>query len=100
MTHQRKKINNIDYVIEIMHTGNLTMFVYTIRSSSLLLLSLSDLCLGVEMKILKEIIHGHYMTHMATSPAPWVMKVTIFGSLFIGHNYYVFSLSDLCLGIE
>ena len=69
-----------------MHTGNLTMLVYTIRSSSLLLLSLSDLCLGVEMKILKEIIHFHYLTH--------------FGSLFLGHNYYVFSLSDLCLGIE
>ena len=28
--------------------------------------SLSDICLGVEKKILKEIMHFHYMTHMAT----------------------------------
>ena len=29
------------------------------------ILSLSDLCLGVEKKILKEIILFHYMTYMA-----------------------------------
>ena len=30
------------------------------------LLSLSDLCLGVEKKICKEIMHFHYRTYMAT----------------------------------
>ena len=30
-------------------------------------LSLSDLCLGVEKKIFIEIMHFHYMTYMATS---------------------------------
>ena len=29
-------------------------------------LSSSDLCLGVEKKVLKEIMHFHYMTYMAT----------------------------------
>ena len=38
-------------------------------------LSLSDLCLEVEEKIFKEIMHFHYMTYMAT--APGVMKFTI-----------------------
>ena len=27
---------------------------------------LSDLCLGVDKKIFKEIMHFHYMTYMAT----------------------------------
>ena len=30
------------------------------------ILSLSDLCLGVEKKIFKEIMHFHNMTYMAT----------------------------------
>ena len=30
------------------------------------ILSLSDICMGVEKKILKEIMHFHYMTYMAT----------------------------------
>ena len=30
------------------------------------ILSLFDLCLGVEKKIFKEIMHFHYMTYMAT----------------------------------
>ena len=30
------------------------------------ILSLSDLCLGVEKKIFKGIMHFHYMTYMAT----------------------------------
>ena len=30
------------------------------------ILGLSDLCLGVEKKIFKEIMHFHYMTYMAT----------------------------------
>ena len=30
------------------------------------ILSLSDICMGVEMKIFQEIMHFHYMTYMAT----------------------------------
>ena len=30
------------------------------------ILGLSDLCLGVEKKIFKEIMHFYYMTYMAT----------------------------------
>ena len=30
------------------------------------ILSLSNLCLGVEKNIFKEIMHFHYMTYMAT----------------------------------
>ena len=30
------------------------------------ILGLSNLCLGVEKKIFKEIMHFHYMTYMAT----------------------------------
>ena len=45
-------------------------------------LSLSDLCLSEEKKILKEIMHFHYITHMATllhkNPCPGVMKYSIF----------------------
>ena len=39
-----------------------------------IVLSLSDLCLGVEKKIFKEIMHFHYMTYVAMpqqrTPAP------------------------------
>ena len=31
-----------------------------------LILSLSELCLGVENKIFKEIMHIHYISYMAT----------------------------------
>ena len=66
------------------------------------IISLSDLCLGAEKKIFKEIMHFHYMTYKATpsirTPAPGVMKFTIFGRPFLGHHYYTLSLSDLCLG--
>ena len=45
------------------------------------ILSLSDLCMGVKMKILKELMQFHYMTFMprpsTRTPAPRVMKVTI-----------------------
>ena len=43
--------------------------------------SFSDLCLKVKKKILREIMHFHYMTYMARpstrTPAPGVMKFTI-----------------------
>ena len=45
------------------------------------ILGLSDLCLGVEKKIFKEIIQFLYMSYMDTTstitPAPGVMKFTI-----------------------
>ena len=60
------------------------------------ILGLSDLCLGVEKKILKEIMHFHYMTcimpHPSTrTPAPGVMKFTILAdpSLVIINIYLV-----------
>ena len=45
------------------------------------ILSLSVLCLGVEKKILKEIMHFHYIIYMNSTqhknPCPGVMKFTI-----------------------
>ena len=45
------------------------------------ILGLSDLCLEVEKKIFKEIMHSNYMTYMSTplhkNPYPGVMKFTI-----------------------
>ena len=43
------------------------------------ILNLSELCLGVEKKIIKEIMHFHYMymTYSTRTPAPGVMKFTI-----------------------
>ena len=67
-------------------------------------LSLSDLCLGVEKKIFKEIMHFYYMTYMAIpqhkNHCPGGHEIYNFGRPFLGHHYYIFSLSDLCLGLE
>ena len=43
-------------------------------------LGLSDLCMGVEKKIFKEIMHFYYMTYMATP----LQK-----NPFLGHQYYI-----------
>ena len=55
------------------------------------ILSLSDLCLGVEKKIFKEIMHFHYMTYMATplhkNPCPGGHEIYNFGRPFLGHHY-------------
>ena len=67
--------------------------------------SLFDLCLGVK-KIFKEIMHFHYtcMTYMATpqhkNPCTRGHESYSFGRPFLGHDYYILSLSDLCLGVE
>ena len=67
-------------------------------------LSLFDLCLGVEKKILKETMHFHSMTYMATpehkNPCPWGHEIYNFGRPFLGHNNYIFGLSDQCLRVE
>ena len=68
------------------------------------ILSLSNICLGVEQKIFEEIINFHYMTHMATpqhkNPCPGGHEIYNFGRPFLRHDYYIFSLFDLCLGVK
>ena len=68
------------------------------------ILGLSYLCLGIKKKIFKEIMQFHYMTYMATpqhkNPCPRSHQIYNFGKLFLGHHYYILSLSDLCLGVE
>ena len=69
-------------------------------------LGLSDLCLGVEKKIFKEIMYLHHMTYMETplhkTPYPGIHDICNFGRPFLGHHYYilVLGLTDLCLGLE
>ena len=67
-------------------------------------LSLFDLRLGVEKKIVKEIMQFHYMTYMTTlqhkNPCPWGHEIYNFGRPFLGHHYYILCLSDQCLGVE
>ena len=68
------------------------------------ILSLSNLCLGVEKKIFKEKMHFHYMTYMATpyhkNPCPGSPEIYNLGRPFLGHHYYILGLSDQCLGVE
>ena len=65
---------------------------------------LSDLCLRVEKKIFKEIMHFHYMTYMATpehkNPCPRGHEMYNFGRAFLVHHYYILGLFHLCLGVE
>ena len=57
------------------------------------ILSLSDLCLGVKKKILKEIMHLHYMTYLVN----YLTKDSCAGGHetynsfwpFLGHHYYI-----------
>ena len=69
--------------------------------------TLFDLCLGVEKKILKEIMHFHLMTYMTTpqykTACPWVNETYNFGRPFLSHHYShysILSLSDLCLVVK
>ena len=68
------------------------------------ILGLSDLCLGIEKKIFKEIMHFHYMTYMATpkhkNPCPRGHEIYNFGRPFLGYHYNILGLSDLFLGVE
>ena len=68
------------------------------------ILSLSDLCLGVKKKILKGIMHFHYLTYKATpqrkNPYPGGHEIYNLGRPFLVHHYYILSLSDLCLGVK
>ena len=44
------------------------------------------------------------MTYMATpkhhNPSPWGHESYNFGRPFLGHHYYILSLSDICIGVE
>ena len=64
----------------------------------------TDLCLGVEKNIFKEIMHFHYMTYMVMpqhkNPCVGGNEINNFGRHFLGHHKYILGLSDLCLGVE
>ena len=66
--------------------------------------SSSGLCLDVEKKIFKDIMHFHYMTYMTTpqhkNPSPGGHEIYNFGRPFLGHHHYILSLSDLCLRVK
>ena len=42
-------------------------------------------------------LYGH---DLAQEPLPRGHEIYIYGGLFFGHNYYILSSSDLCLGVE
>ena len=48
--------------------------------------------------IFKDIIHSHYITYM--TPTPLVMDFTILVDPYIGHYYYIRSLSHQSPGVE
>ena len=49
-------------------------------------------------------MHFPYMTYMAMplhmNPCPQGNEFYNLGSPFLGHHYYILSLSNLCLGVE
>ena len=52
-----------------------------------------------------EIIHFHYIWFIWPRPTtrtstPWVMKLTFFCRLFLGHYNYKYSLVEPCAGVE
>ena len=47
-----------------------------------------------------HIHHNDLYGHSTRIPAPGVMKFKNFGRPFLGHHYYILSLSVLCLGVE
>ena len=52
----------------------------------------------------EEILHFHYMTYMTMAQyknsCPKGHKIYNFGRPFLGHHYYILSLSDLCMGAD
>ena len=60
----------------------------------------SDLCLGVEKNITISLhyLHGHTL---AQEPLPRRgHDINNFGRPILGYHYYIYSLSDLCLGVK
>ena len=61
-------------------------------------LTLFDICLRVEKKIFKEIMHGHAL---AQEPLPMGShEIYNFGRPFLGHHYYTPSLSEPCPWVQ
>ena len=42
--------------------------------------------------------YGHALAQK--TPTPGYYEIYYFGEIFLGHHYYLLSLSDLCLGVE
>ena len=66
-------------------------------------LRLSVLCLRVEWRILKDIMHVHYIymvTLLHKNPCPGGNEIYNSGRPFLGHHNHTLSLSVLCLGVE
>ena len=62
---------------------------------------LSDLCLGVDKQIFKEIMHFHYMTYVhapAQEPLPQGSWNLQFGWPYLGYHFYILGLFYICLG--
>ena len=71
----------------------------TLYRSTAQIFSLSDLYLGVEKTIFKEIMHFHYITYMDTpqltckNPCPRGHEIYNFGRPFLEHHNFILSLS-------
>ena len=60
------------------------------------ILSLSDLCMGVE----KKIFIGHIATPCTRNLCTGGHESYNFGRAFLGDHFYIHGLSDLCMGVE
>ena len=83
---------------EIYNFGRTTFFVHHCY-----ILSLSDQCLWIEkIFFLNDAfsLYDSYGHALAQEPCPGGNKIYNFGRLFLGHHYYILSLSDLCQWIE
>ena len=58
--------------------------------------SLNNIAINVLYRIEQNIIHIHYND----SYSHGVHEIYNFGRPFLGHDYYILSLSDLCLGVK
>ena len=75
---------------------------------SLVIITINLVCLfnaweSRENRLFKKVMH-FTMIYMATplhkNPCPWGHEIYNFLASFLGHHNYIFSLSDLCLGVE
>ena len=65
--------------------------------------SLPDLCLWIEKKIFKEMMHFHYMTYdqvLSHELLPRGLEIYNCGRPFLDHHYYTPGLSELCPKVE
>ena len=77
--------------------GVLKYFVRPFLGHHYYILGMCDLCLGVEQKIFKEIMHFHDMTNMATpqhkNPCPGALKCTI----LVDSSFVIITTYSVCL---